>query len=331
MEAYFKDDTPFPEVDSHKYATKENLAALRVARDMVQPYLDDYIILPPMIRYEEVVSLKASSSVWGTADIIIWSEEFSTLTVMDYKFGNHKVYAEKNGQLMIYAQAAMDTFGIEPKFIKLVIVQPKVSDKPEHCTIGCDEFSAWATRKLYPAIEAVKTENPEFNPGPEQCRWCPASGGGCQAELKPLLDMLDDSPSNGRIIAEDDLGTLMDMSYRMEVFIKNVRRKAQEALETGKQVPGYKLVRKVRKRKWRDLEKVDQFLARAGLKVHQRRITKPIGIPEAEKSLKDWMKGNPRRQKAFQKMIVQPPGDVTIARDDDKRPAVEPENPLNLL
>jgi hypothetical protein len=231
---------------------------------------------------------------------------------------------------MVYARLAIESLQLKPSLIRLVIIQPALSEHPDEWTLTVDDLNEWWVNEAVPAIEAALVPTPEYRPSRDACRWCAASGGGCKAELEPLLDMLDKDPSEGKLIPVDDLGEALRIAERMEIYVKNVRQTALQKALDGAQIPGYKLVKKVTRRRWADPEAVDKFLARAGLKANERRETKPISIPKAEKLLKPWLTTK-RRQEAFASLITRPEGKLTIAPETDKRPAVTPENPIDLL
>jgi hypothetical protein len=298
---------------------------------MADRYRQDYIIEEPW--YDCEVPIKSADypdKLFGTADIALYNKDYHILHIIDYKFGRHRVPAEYNRQLMIYAKLATDSLHLAPAMVRLVIIQPALEDHPDEWTVARDDLDEWWTTEAQPAIEAALAPEPAHNPSADACRWCKASGGLCKAEMDPLLDLLDNSPTEGKVVPVDDIGEALKMAGRMEIFVRNVRQLALQKALDGETIPGYKLVKKITRRRWADTDKVDKFLARAGLKVDERRITKPIGIPKAEKLVKPWL-NTKRRQDAFEALITRPEGDLTIAPETDKRPAVTPENPLNLL
>lgn len=269
------------------------------------------------IRTETVVTLDYNRPVFGTSDLIAYTED--TLLVADYKFGRGVlVTADANPQLMVYAKAAIDTLKLNPTKIILVVVQPRIIDKPSVWGLTAEELEDWCHETLYPAIEAAYAENPPYNPGKKQCQFCDANGR-CPGQSKQYLDLLDGPEPD--LKDPQSLSTLLERVAGIRDWCNAIEAVAMDNLEHGIPVPGFKLVRGKANRRWKDELEAEKFLKHRGIKLEDRVTMKVIGIPDAEKKLKGKL-GTTRLQNSFAALIEKPEGKLTYAAEDDPRPAV---------
>ena len=107
---------------------------------------------------------------WGTPDFWKWEPETEELTIIDYKFGFDLVDEFENWQLLAYASGVARSFGVEPKTVRLGIVQPRgYGTKPVR-------FWAFAGHKLAGYEQTMReavNNGTATNAGP-QCLYCPA-------------------------------------------------------------------------------------------------------------------------------------------------------------
>ena len=105
----------------------------------------------------------------GTPDAVVSHK--NELEVFDLKYGYNKVEARGNPQLLIYAGAAIKTYNLNPRKIKLHIVQPRAGGVR----------TAVMPRKMFDsALKAIMlgAERTEYDitlKAGEHCQYCPAA------------------------------------------------------------------------------------------------------------------------------------------------------------
>ena len=128
--------------------------------------------------------------------------------------------------------------------------------------------------------------------------------GAVDRALKTQLDQVD-LPTLGRYLQNAEL---------LEGWIAELRDLAFRMLESGKQVPGYKLVNKRATRQWADADKAEDFM-RAN-DVYPLKEPELISPAQAEKELKK------RKMALPDELVVAVSSGTTMAPESDPRPAV---------
>ena len=248
--------------------------------------------------------------VFGSTDLL--GRIGSRAIVLDWKFGSGvAVEAEENPQLMFYAAAAMRTDASKWVFegateIECIIVQPP-------------EIKRWVTtperikqfeQELKFAVQQAQKPNAPLLHG-DHCRWCaakpvcPKMTGAVDRALKSQIDQLD-------VV---HIGGYLKNADLLEQWITDLRALAHQVLESGKEVPGWKLVAKRATRQWVDEEAAAKALAQD--MSHDEMYTQKLVSPaQAEKILKKAKKELPANQ------VVAISSGSTLAPVDDPRPAV---------
>ncbi len=234
----------------------------------------------------------------GTADAIIVADK--TLIVVDLKLGanpRHRIQAQGNEQLMLYALAAHDALALSYMIdqVRIVIVQPRIHHHSE-AIIALDELEAFRSLAR-PAADVT--------PGTKQCRWC-ARKATCKdlasaifAEVSSEFDVQESisgdslkvslvekefEPTEVRL---QSLARHLGMVDLIEGWCTAVRTQALEQLKAGERIEGYKLVEGRRGlRQWSDPKAVQASLDAWGVhaqRYEQRSLVSPAGI---EKLLK---------------------------------------------
>lgn len=137
---------------------------------------------------------------FGTGDILLISPK-GWYHIVDLKYGKGvPVYPEENSQLALYGSGARNMFGKKypMKKLSLHIIQPRL-DVYEEWT-ATKGWLDWFEGEVVEAINIIQTA-PSFNPGEEQCRWCPKKTTcpglyekGCEDAMM-LFENLDNCPS----------------------------------------------------------------------------------------------------------------------------------------
>ena len=250
--------------------------------------------------------------VFGSTDLV--GRLNRRAIVLDWKFGDGVVVdAEENPQLMFYAAACMRTPEAAWAFegvdeVELIIVQPPVIRRWVTTKARIEQFE----KELVMAVHESQKPDAKLQHG-EHCRWCaakpicPKMTGAVDRALKTQLDQVD-LPTLGKYLQNAEL---------LEGWIEDLRKLAHQMLESGKQVPGYKLVNKRATRQWADEKKALEQLHGMGLT--REELYKPeelVSPAQAEKVLKK------RKMALPDELVVAVSSGTTMAPESDPRPAV---------
>jgi len=259
---------------------------------------------------EQVVGFgNALPGVFGSADLV--GRIGNRGVLLDWKFGDGvAVSAEENPQGLFYVAAALRTTKTKWAFldvedIELIIVQPPYVKRWVTTPARVKQFEA----DLMLAVRAAEQPDAPLAAG-DHCRWCTAkticpvvSGAVARATRTAI-----------KTVNVDRLAEALGQIDLLEGYIKDARDMAQQLLENGVDVPGWKLVPKRATRKWVDDKKVLTTLTEAGLNIEQ--LTDPKSPAQMEKVLKKHNVPMPTD------LIVSVSTGSTLASADDPRPAV---------
>lgn len=257
--------------------------------------------------------------VFGTTDLLIVTDD--TVVVGDFKFGRGVMVEGglSNKQLKFYAGACMRSPETAHYFedrdtIVLAIIQPAnemplqmVATTPDYIGKFADEVETLAHRLLDEDDLPLQTG--------DHCRWCNAAvicpSKREQAQIALTIDTSDP------FIDPVEFGQLLKMADEVEGWAKSLRSSAFSELKKGRDIAGYKLVEKRRTRSWANEGEAAERLRALGLNdIYDRKLVSPA---KAEKSVKE-LGGKPGDLSDI--IEARSPG-LTMAADDDRRPAVE--------
>jgi len=247
--------------------------------------------------------------VFGSTDLL--GRLGNRAIVLDWKFGDGvMVNAQDNDQLLFYAAAAMRTDACKWVFegadeIELIIVQPPeirrwVTDKAR--VVSFEQELAKAVRRAQQDDAPIKTG--------EHCRWCAAK------PICPQMNGAIDRAIHQQIVNlnKDQLGEYLAKADMMEDWIKDLRALAFQVLESGAEVPGYKLVAKRGTRQWVEEAAIEAWVDANNIKdAYDVKIKSPA---QMEKVLKKHGKELPSD------LVTTVSSGSTLAPESDPRPAV---------
>jgi hypothetical protein len=271
--------------------------------------------------------------IFGTADFIAYDAKTKTLWVVDFKYGKGVVVdAKKNPQPRCYAVGALDLPELRPyrddiKWVRTVIVQPRAGDDAlrfEDITI--EELGEWVETELVPAARRIGEGDTSENAG-EHCRWC-VRAGTCSALFETSIascreafaDDVSTTPSTvtPADLDNDRLAEILTKAAMVEGWVEQVRAEAIRRLEVGGEIPGYKLVPKRATRKWADADKA--------FKTFVEMLGQDALEPAALKSpaqIEKLLKKSRFETDSLEAHVSRVSSGVTLAREEDKRPAVQ--------
>jgi hypothetical protein len=252
--------------------------------------------------------------VFGSADLL--GRLGDTAIVLDWKFGDGvDVAVEENPQAMFYAAAAMRTPKVAWAFkgatsIECIIVQPTAA-VPVKCWRTTPARIRDFERQLFAAVKEALGPEPSMQTG-DHCRWCaakpicPLLTGAVDRALKTSLQNIDAAR----------LGEMLEQAPLIEEYLASVRALAQQLLENGEPMPGFKLVQKRATRQWINADEAQAALAALGLDETELTETKLVSPAQAEKALKK------RKIELPDDLVVAVSTGTTLAPEKDPRPAV---------
>ena len=198
---------------------------------------------------------------FGSSDAIIIFGRF--LKVYDLKYGRGvRVSAKDNPQMRLYALGALwgpgETYPIDA--IAMTIIQPRLHSVSLD-TIGVQELAQWTAEVLVPAARKAFEGVGDFVPG-EHCEFCRAKATcGALAEYTSRV-VASYGPTEG--LSAEEIGAVLEKLPVIESWIAGVRQHAQQTLEDGGSIPGWKLVEGRSTRKILKEAEARQILQQAG-------------------------------------------------------------------
>ena len=298
-----------------------------------------------MVQVEQrfsLVSLNPPFDAGGTGDAVVYLPAERRLEIVDLKGGRGVVVAAKgNPQLRTYALGAMlANKGLDVEQVTVTIVQPRASHPDGRIrsetfhVIDLMEWAAEMMAAMHRSREAMDKQKamPEsawaatyLSPG-DHCRdtFCKAAGS-CPALRQAALDAvgvhfspIDDTP---RIANAPDSGSpeertkRLDMLDMIEGWVKEVRAHEHRMAEMGQPAPGYGLVEKTGREKWKDgAEDVVRAVA-IEAQLSQDKFLNP-GKLRAPKQVRDALKKAKADVSALVGLSETPTGGTNLVRID---------------
>ena len=303
----------------------------------------------PLVLVEEKLDYShVVPSGFGTGDCVIIAD--GVLNVVDFKTGRGVfVNSDHNSQMMLYALGALHAFAYlyDIHTVKMTIVQPRLNNISTF-TMSTDELNAWA-EEIRPIAKMAYEGKGEQKCG-DWCKFCRAKAV-CKARADEALalareDFLDlddgvlsdvnaeETDATGiydpdttapvfktpALISQQEIEAILPTLNRISDWIDAVfAYVSSEAINHGVSWKGYKVVEGRSKRQFSDTEKVVEEAAKAGYTdVYKQTL---ITLTEFEK-----MMGKKKFAEVLGKYVVKPPGKLSLAPEDDPRPAVDFNN-----
>lgn len=246
------------------------------------------------------------------------------LIIADLKGGEGIVVEpEDNPQLKYYAFGVID--GLERSAnvtlrddlkVTLRICQPRAYYEDNRVirewdtTVG--EIKAWVHDVLVPAMHATEFDH-DLDAGP-WCRFCPAKlvcpmmaslfGAACKSNPKEVITLTDES-----------LGRSYQYRDAVRFYLKAMEDETFRRLNLGKKVPGTKLVPK----------KANRVFKSEAPAIFKEKFGSDAMHPAELKSPSEMEKLGSAAKELVREYAYTPQTGLTVATDDDKRPAVKIE------
>jgi hypothetical protein len=300
-------------------------------------YVDDYVSFVRERAVGKILHVECKLSIGhitsedgatGTSDVVIIDREQEAIEVIDLKYGmGVRVDAENNEQMQFYALGALYEYELISDFswVTMVIHQPRLNHVSEW-NIPVDQLLRFGDEARH-AADNVRWEEPTFNPGEKQCRFCKAKATcpALRAEVTEIvggaatLDEFEPQTVDSQS-GDNYLPMAMSKVGMVEDWCKAVRAEVERRLLAGQTVDGYKLVEGRRgNRAWSDEGAVEQLFKSFRLRQEEMYDFKLISATKAEKLLK----ANPKRWAKAEQLITRSDGKPSVAPATDKRPAMD--------
>ena len=259
-------------------------------------------------------------------------EHQGVVSVHDLKDGAGLVYARNNLQGLIYGASALYEFDlIAPlRAVRFVVHQPRMKhyDEWSYSRAEIEAFitiirpAAKLAYDLYHGFEDLVPAL-HFNPGEEQCQWCPVRGS-CSARASKNVATFTAATVDAMLahmLTDDQVAERYVLIDEVVAWAKDLHAEALRRALSGRTITGHKLIRGRRgDRYYPDPEKAEEALATV---LPPEEIFQPrelITPPQAEKLLKKKL-----YDEVLKKYVDQPDGNLTLAPLDHKSPAVKVE------
>lgn len=258
---------------------------------------------------------------FGTADAVLIAD--GVMHVFDYKYGKGiPVYAEENPQLSLYALGALALYDLiyDIREVVLHIIQPRI-DNITDWGMTADRFRYWGENYVKPrALLAAKGEG-EHVAG-EHCQWCRAKTV-CRTLAQHRLEIAQlqfAEPSHEERmppeLTPDEISQILGGVDDLIRWAKSVKEYAlEQALYHGAQYPGYKVVEGRSTRRIANEADALNVLLNEGFKAAQ--LMELRGLGELEEIV-----GKKKLGEILGELIVKPQGKPALAKESDKRPAI---------
>lgn len=248
-------------------------------------------------------------------------------TIVDLKAGaGQKVVAENNKQALAYAALVM-TKHPKVEFVDFYIVQPRLGGTSYWRITRemVEEFLKTLAQAKTTADQYLQDREGSLIQTGSHCRWCPAKrhcpkfGGETTDLLSSVVEKQEIVPLSD--FSDSELSQLLQLQSTVDELFKAAKQEAKTRLHSGSSVEGYKLVNGQGNRAWRDEAEVIKVLKRKRIKKADSHTTAKLKSPaQLEKVI---------GKEEVSKLTTRPDLGPTLAKETDKRPAIE--NVLDLL
>jgi len=301
-------------------------------------YVDDYVKLVRDLAKGNTLLVESKVSIGhltgeegatGTSDVVIINGAERNLTIVDLKYGmGVPVDAVGNQQLMMYALGALELYGVLCDFdtVSMYIHMPRLNYVGE-CHMSTEDLLKFAN-DVRQAADKVRWEEPTFNPGEKQCRFCKAKAtcpalrtamaeivdGTSAATIDEFADLVPEVPNMET--GDNYLSIAMSKVGLVEDWCKGVRAEVERRLLAGQKVDGFKLVEGRRgNRKWSDEGEVETLFKSFRMRQDDIYDMSLISPTKAEKLFKS----NPKRWEKVEALTSRSDGKPSVAFASDKR------------
>ena len=267
------------------------------------------------VLIEERVSIDDYiKGTFGTCDLAIISK--GHLRVIDAKFGFKEVSPIRNSQLQIYSLGLLAKYKEEYGITKVTlgIYQPRISRTLQTYETTAKQILAWGEKKVKVVGAEILNGKGKFVIG-SFCDYCPLFCQ-CRKHYEVFKKMENLATKEINKMSEEELIQVLENADAVEAFISKVKEYALSQMMEGKEYPGFKLCEGRSISKFTDEAKVVEACRKAGFDDMYK--TTLISVAEMKKLM-----GKDVFGKTLGTLVERPKGKLVIAKQTDKRPAVD--------
>lgn len=278
--------------------------------DLKNIYDDAVIFFESKVDYSKYVP-----EGFGTCDTVILAG--NTLFIKDLKFGKGvEVYAENNSQLRLYALGAIEKFGDLYDFenVHMEICQPRKYHF-DSSVMKVEDLIAWGTNYVKPRALLAFEGKGEFKVG-SHCQFCKAAGA-CRFQSEENMKLMLHEFKDPELLSDEEVAGVIEQAEQLSGWAKAVKDYATKQLLEGKELPGWKVVEGRANRTYTNEYEVASTLIKAGYEEPLLYDRKLLGITAMEKVV-----GKKNFGELLKDFVVKPQGKPTLAKEEDKRPAI---------
>jgi len=274
--------------------------------------------------FEEYANNDLLTDVAGTVDYTLTTGQ--VLHVADWKFGNILVDPE-TPQLLAYAAGALKNPTYASQFKKIIcyIGQPFSGDNCiKHVEYSVDDVLRWIRFELSPALLKTKATPPILNPTNKACQWCDIKAR-CSARkhiamknAETIFAAYKQVHENPHLVTIEELALALDVMEFNDKYTRDIANYAFNYIQTGRDIPGYKVVKGKSNRCWKDELAARIALEDLGFDVSLLSDVKFYGPAKVEKIVGKVT----AKSKEFLALITKPEPGLTLAKATDKREAI---------
>ena len=279
-------------------------------------------VVTPESELHVEVRVHLAEDVWGTSDVIVWHPGKRHVDVIDLKGGKGVLVDADTDQLKVYGLASIQTLGLNPLTVSLHVVQPRARDEDgnvvrvSHFTLI--DLLEYKEDVLLPGIERLRAGDRTLKAG-DHCRFCPAKGV-CpelhQEAVRVAKMEFGDDPPEVDGMSDADLAEALDQAELISSWLEGVRAEVSRRLDTGVEVPGWKLVQKRGSRRWINADEAEKALVALGADPADYTETTLLSAVQLSKRWPDIY----ARVEADH--VTKASSGTTLVREADSRPAV---------
>lgn len=252
---------------------------------------------------------------FGTGDVVMVYGE--TVEIIDLKYGKGvPVNAYENPQLKLYGLGAYelvkDIYDID--VVKMTIVQPRLESTTTHETF-VESLLQWAEDEVKPRARLAFDGEGVYVIG-DHCQFCRAAAV-CSARADHNLEVAKHDFKSADTLTNAEISVVLPQLDDLVKWAKAVQDYALDELLAGREVPGYKAVEGRSVRKIVDEDGLAAALIADGTPEAMLYERKLYGITALEKLV-----GKKQFSELSKGFVEKPEGKPTLAKDSDKRPAL---------
>lgn len=325
-------EAPMQDLWSNDDYTPEMKEAAKLYADFIHTLYAEFQHTPTVCVEQHVKMTRWVPECFGTCDCLLIGD--GILHVVDFKYGaGVPVSPEENTQMMLYALGAWELFREtdEIKTVRMSIVQPRIQSEPETWEIPENDLTRWAESFLKPMAQLAWEGKGQLNPGEKQCRWCKAKAQ-CRAwkdKYGPLAGFVAETipeARDPRLLTNEEIGDWLTQVQGLAEYVKCLEEYAQQQLQSGTPVPGWKLVEGRSTRRFTDQDAAFRAMEASGIQEAMLYERTPISLTAAEKLL-----GKKHFAEVCGSYVEKPKGSPKLAPESDKRPTYDPADGFEVV